>query len=105
MLDKHFCLQQTKNVFETFQKHGQVKRACQAMFVVVAKRASMLDKQSLKCLPSNVCLFGQVLKLNRVQPFLFFKCFMIHSLGTKTIFYHYFQDNFVWGNYMGSYKI
>ena len=50
---------QAKNVFWTFQKHWQAKCACQAMFVVVAKRASMFDEQNSKCLANNVCPFGR----------------------------------------------
>ena len=44
---------------EKFEKHLQAKCACQAVFVVVARQASMLDKQSLKCLPNTVCPFDR----------------------------------------------
>ena len=37
----------------------EAKCACEAMFVVVAKRASMFDKQSSKFLASNVCPFAR----------------------------------------------
>ena len=49
--DKQKCM--------TFQKHFQAKRACQAMFVVVAKRISMFDEQNSKRLSSNDSTFGQ----------------------------------------------
>ena len=32
------------------------------MFVAVAKRTSLLDKQNSKCLSSNVCPFGQAVR-------------------------------------------
>ena len=41
-----------------------IKCACQALFVVVAKLASMFDEQSSKCLANNVCLFGWGLNVN-----------------------------------------
>ena len=42
----------------------EAKSACQAMFVVVAKGTSILDRQNSKCLLSNVCTFGRSLTEN-----------------------------------------
>ena len=56
-----FYFWQAENVFEKFRKHWQVKPACQAMLVMVAKRTSIFDKQNSKCLPDNVSPFGRSL--------------------------------------------
>ena len=53
MLDKHFFACDKQKMFQ------EAKCACEAMFVVVAKRASMFDEQSSKFLANSVCPFGQ----------------------------------------------
>ena len=54
-----FACHKQKMFLKRLKKHEQAKCACQAMFVVVAKRASMFDEQSWKCLADNVCPFRQ----------------------------------------------
>ena len=54
VLDKQFLLDASKEYFWNWQ----AKYACQAMFVVVAKRTSMLDKQIFKCLQTLFVRLG-----------------------------------------------
>ena len=43
-----FCACDKQKIFEKVQKHWQANCACQAMFVVVAKRASMFDRSKFE---------------------------------------------------------
>ena len=58
VLDERFLFVIRKKYFWIVSKTLTIKCVCQAMFVVVAKRTSMLDKQNSKCLSSSACTFG-----------------------------------------------
>ena len=56
----------------------QVKCVCRAIFAVVAKQTSMLDKQNSKCWSSNACTLGQCFTLT-----LRISCSVLHNFDPK----------------------
>ena len=64
---KHFefCLSMYLKLFKNFLLVTSKKNVCQARVCVVAKPTNVvLVKQTFKCLPSNICPFGQGLIKN-----------------------------------------
>ena len=62
-----FCLSQAKNVFKNINKQNVLVKQC---LLCVAKRASMFDEQSSKCLANNACPFrrGFIVEMFRPKP-------------------------------------